>query len=778
MRRLGKRQERIDATALANQVRDNLADIAQAQAEMGLTAIPDEAALAGKPAGAYRVLSTNERVYYDGAGNITARAPMAAADALTARVFRVPLQPGGDYATNAAVFNTIVALAPEGSTLEFPGPGQEYQLGRTATITKSLNINLNGTRLRVKPWDSSTVGSPVFHFRGALAPASHAITQGAQDTATLILAPGAGAAYAAGQYVEIRDNQAVPRWDGAGGYSGRAEPNRIRSVSGDTLTLEAPLEWTYAPASAQVQAFTPLTAPAVYGDGLISEVDPGAVWAGGGLTGSAPHIIHMQYSLNPYAADLTVQGWQLHVVNMDMCINPVWEGITARDPFRASNGGHGYLGRAQRCRGGSGSRSVSHGARHTVDWNQTYDFESWGNIALDGNGAGAAYQTHGLGSRRGSSNGDQALGDQIGWSAGNESFGADYAFRINAGVYRGRGEPVVAQTGTDVEVHNPDFVSSFRGVRQQTGAHLTIIGGRIDTTPSDQSYAPGVFQREKNPGDTGSLEAGNLTLQDVQITAKTGNAPVAVRSNGHVQITGGRLTGQNTVGVAVNASVTPASLIVRRTAFSGTLAAHVEALGDVTGELIVEGIIPSAQLTGNTLRLKPNGKTRVIGNLPVAGRDIQWGGDLEAAISAGALVFHNGSASDRLPRGQQAYDLIATALTINTANGGLDIKGAAGSNRGLGFYSGNTFQAAVRLGTTNNLEFALRQDNGAANYTVTWDRLSGRIDFGSAGEFLMAGTWDKPLRLGVWRIWVDQATGRLYNKNAAPTNATDGNPIG
>lgn len=77
MKRLGKRQERIDATALANQVRDNLTGIAQSQARLeaaaGSQPVPDAAALAGRPAGGYTLISTGERVWWDGQ-SITQRA--------------------------------------------------------------------------------------------------------------------------------------------------------------------------------------------------------------------------------------------------------------------------------------------------------------------------------------------------------------------------------------------------------------------------------------------------------------------------------------------------------------------------------------------------------------------------------------------------------------------------------------------------------------------------------------------------------------------------------
>ncbi|GAA0505382.1 hypothetical protein [Deinococcus depolymerans] len=85
----------LDLEAERQAVADIIADTAQQQAEMGLTAVPNEAALTGKPAGGYRVLGTNERVYWSGAA-ITARAPMAlSAQAGVTKTTRAALAAGG-----------------------------------------------------------------------------------------------------------------------------------------------------------------------------------------------------------------------------------------------------------------------------------------------------------------------------------------------------------------------------------------------------------------------------------------------------------------------------------------------------------------------------------------------------------------------------------------------------------------------------------------------------------------------------------------------------------
>jgi hypothetical protein len=46
------------------------------------------------------------------------------------------------------------------------------------------------------------------------------------------------------------------------------------------------------------------------------------------------------------------------------------------------------------------------------------------------------------------------------------------------------------------------------------------------------------------------------------------------------------------------------------------------------------------------------------------------------------------------------------------------------------------------------------------------------------GEFECAGTYDKPLRLGGYRLWVNPGDGLLYLKSSAPSSATDGTVVG
>lgn len=62
---------------------------------------------------------------------------------------------------------------------------------------------------------------------------------------------------------------------------------------------------------------------------------------------------------------------------------------------------------------------------------------------------------------------------------------------------------------------------------------------------------------------------------------------------------------------------------------------------------------------------------------------------------------------------------------------------------------------------------------------------SGRIPFWSTGEIFqvgavldLPGTYDVPLKLGDYRIWVNSGDGKLYIKSSQPNNATDGTVVG
>lgn len=518
-----------EGTTKLAEMEQALADNAQAQAlataAAGITPRANLAAITGAD-GYYRAMDTGE-VYQRAGGINTPRPDLKPVPVdRAARVFRVPLIVGNTHAANAAIFNAVAAMAPEGSVLQLPGDGQTYNLASTAKLIKALTIDLNSTNLSVKVADSSGNGSPLFWFAGAQGTSYPLGTANSGDITITLSTPEEAANFAAGDWVVIEDNQLLPRWDGSGNsYGNRIEPSRVASVNAATgvLTLNRPLEWTYT-TNKRISKLTPLLSPQVVntgGGGFLREVNPGVAYTGA-LVGNAPHLIHIQCSLNPHVDGVNADGWNLHVLNYNLCINPTHRGGLAKNPFRPTLGGHGYFVRYDYCIGGHSSHSMSIGVRHHVDWDMSYDGGSSHNIAIAP--VSGAYLTHGTGCKRIVSANDEVQNCPTGsggWGMGNPQFAADYDFTIINPVFTGNAPAILMGFLSErMTVHNPRIRSQGAAYLISTGARdFEVDGGAAEVTGTNSGVSVLTVRPQQFSADTTGAPPRNIRLRHTKLIA-------------------------------------------------------------------------------------------------------------------------------------------------------------------------------------------------------------------------------------------------------------------
>ncbi|OWL96517.1 hypothetical protein CBQ26_09070 [Deinococcus indicus] len=773
-----------EGTTKLAEMEQALADNAQTQAEMGLTAVPNEAALTGKTVGGYRVISTNERVYWSGTA-ITARAPLAAADALAARVYRVPLIPGGTAAQNAAIASAVHAAAPDGSRIEYPRDGLTYDIGSVDHIPgKTLVVDLTGTRLI---WHSEgPLGRPFLHMAGTQG-ASLTLTACTEGSRTVTLATaGDAAALSVGMWVRLGDKYTTWAWDnpdgtvpagragvGSSSYTDRYEWTQITAISGATITLAKPIEWSYSVTPYLIPSPTPLNSPQVIGGAgtLIREVDPGGGARVGPLVGTqAPHIIHIERAVTPRVEGITLDGWQMHAVCIHESYDPFVAQINGTRPFRPQFGGMGYLVRLDRVTRGHVWKSTSLGVRHHVDYVQCYDSGSSENTAQDN--ANTAYLLHGLGSKRCYSTDDAATG-VVGWGAGNTAFSADYGYKITRPKYTGTGLPYVfIATAEDMEVIDPEFTTSQRGGLMADGAQRLILrGGTVDTRRStDQFGGAGLLVRNKYLlASTYPLPPGDVTVEGTKFlnTDGYGNG-MLIGSAGRVSVRNVEFTGGN-YQLQLN-DTAPSEVEVIGTIHKGGYFAPYYSTVEPTGRHLVDGLKELGTPSVSSVKIVLNARTTIRGSRLTQALSTPSGMSVTQALDAGAVITDNTpNTNDRIPANASWLAQFLSGIQVKLA--GLVMSRAAGSNTDLTFQIDGLARWIVRHGSGGDLEIMRRSAAGGvldSPIYLPW----------ASGAIVLNAAWDKPINAGGTRLWTD-AAGRLRIKNlAAPTSDTDGRVVG
>lgn len=336
----------------------------------------------------------------------------------------------------------------------------------------------------------------------------------------------AGGAGATGQVSTIGGGASVT-------YSGRKEVNRVKGTSGGTIFLEKSVEWLYDSAyDATITKINVLHRPQILNVGTIREVDPGSYYTGSTIGG--PHIFRFFGCVDPLVSRATVDGWQMDVCQFSMCVNPIIEQVTAQNPFRPVNAGHGYMVQFERSTGGLARNNVAHAVRHMVDFTQAYDCVSQGNKAFAP--YGTQFTGHGQGAKRCKSIDDTLYlggGERpLGWSWGNPSFAADYDYTIIRPTVVGWTDGEYAAilfhstTGSrgmkviDPLVRAASPTNYVKAVLATGGAEDTsLIGGDIDLSGALVSTGSSVVRSESGVGgSTAVLRPRNLTIKGTKMS--------------------------------------------------------------------------------------------------------------------------------------------------------------------------------------------------------------------------------------------------------------------
>jgi hypothetical protein len=402
-----------------------------------LNAAPEGSRVIFPPAHYYFTnLSSSKSLVLDFQGSDLTVAPGIASLSSASPALKFEGVRGTRYALSAAA-NDQVTLASAGDAANFAAgdyvelrdlefvPGWDDTAITAIAVTGGGSGYTNNELVRIVGGAGSNAWGTVTVSAGAVTAVT--LTSGGvgfavSDTVTLDAVDGTGTG-ATGTVASIDGGVAA-------GFTGHSEINRIRSISSGVLTLEKAIEWPYQGASATVAKLTTVVEPQILNVGTVNEIDPGGTYTG--TSSSGPHIFAFYHCVSPVVSGATVDGFQLHAVQFTLCLNPLVERVTARNPFRPTIGGHGYLMQFDRCTGGIARMNIGSGVRHLVDWTQSYDCVSQSNIGYSP--AGAVYYCHGQGAKRATSIDDvvyyRNASQGGGWQSGNPAFSADYDFTV------------------------------------------------------------------------------------------------------------------------------------------------------------------------------------------------------------------------------------------------------------------------------------------------------------------------------------------------------------
>jgi hypothetical protein len=501
---------------------------------------------------------------------------------------------------DTAGMQAALDAAPAGSFV-VGTPGKTYNFTRIQT-TKALTIDFRGADLIVDPSEGNTVTGQggAIQFSGSVGTAyavNDTTVRGSIITCTTAAQAGN---FAAGDMVFIQDQKFVPAWDdldadGTGsstvsstGSTGKHEVNYVVAANAGTgaITLSKPTEHIYA-TTVTVAKVTPVMRPAVLNMGSVTEPNPGSAYASS--VSGGPNIVTFNYCAHPHVEGGTVDGFNLRVVQFNKCWMPTQSRMTARNAYRPSLGGHGYLVQFFGCVGGDAGFNEAFNCRHTVDFSLSYDCVSHDSVTHDS--YGTAYYCHGLSSRRCKSVDDTVYqSDQLtssGWAAGNPTFAADYDYEITRPNYYGvSGDAIVSFGYSDaLTVIDPLIVfkkpvantSIARAVHVRTGATNTVIrGGTIDLS---QCFGSASDTAIATTGTASGGGAYSVPPENIRVDGKTKiimpNAAVSAMNftniNGDVILAPHVVGGGTTCnGPRIQSTATPTNIIIEEGEYSGS----------------------------------------------------------------------------------------------------------------------------------------------------------------------------------------------------------------
>lgn len=508
----------------------------------------------------------------------------------------------GDGSNETAAIQAAIDAAPDYSTLVFPLAPVEYSFTRLS-ITKSLSLDFSASQVRVNPSEGSLTlaRGAAINFTGSRGSSYNFNPLALAGLNTLTLTtPAEAANFAAGDYVYIRDSMFNHAWDdpsstGTGlsttmtstGSTGRSEPNIVVAVDTGTgvITLRKPMEFNYS-VSANISKVTPLRYPAVRNIRKLIDTDPGGAFTGSVTVG--PNLIAMAYSVGPLVENVHIDGIQLRGVQFNFSYSPALRRCSAKNPFRPSVGGHGYLMQFNNCTNGLAHHNRTEGIRHAIDFTMAFDCISRDNVSIDS--VSTAFFCHGLMAKRCKSVDDTIYNqgnNSAGWGVGNASFREDYDFKVVRPTFVGQVGPAVSVFGfsENTEVIDPNFIfnkpvtntAAARGVYVSCGAKNTLVrGGTIDFAEclGSASDAPISTSSTANFGDAYLVPPDGLRVEGtiIKTSRAAGTSGVGISGCTGDVVLSPRLVGGGTGvrGIRVTTLSALNRLVIEGAEFSGT----------------------------------------------------------------------------------------------------------------------------------------------------------------------------------------------------------------
>ena len=584
----------------------------------------------------------------------------------------------GTGADETSAFNAAIAAAPSGATIVFD---QSKSYAWTAiTITKPLILDFNGANCTVTP---SSVGTPAIHFLGSRGSDYGVSAVAANATSVTLTSPSDASNFSVGDYILLRDQLVVPAWDGAAGYTGRRQVNRVTAIDNinGILTLERPSEWDYD-STASISKLTLLDRPQVKNLKIL-EPNPGGPWTGSGTY--RPNIVQFTYCMRPNTTDVRVDGWNLIACEFESCLDIYsarWMAETA--PYQTV-AGHGYLYQASHCTGGNLTTGRSSGARHHVDFTQSYDVTSSFNDAVDP--AESAFSWHGSGSRRCCSMSDTVTDANaaVGWSVGNGTFSADYDTTISNPSYFGKGNAISVTTkSARAHIINPNVHTALRGLSISSGATDVFLWGGIIEILSNPSLGWNSILVRPNlsSGGDATHAVGNVFVQG---TALLNEVSVAFELSGNFRYEGVTMKGgPATTGylMAQQGTTIPSSIVYRNNRAMGSFTNGLYLVNAPTGDYEIAHNYWSHS-TGTSVTLPATSTLRFISN-----SGLTWSlTSVSTAISNGAVVvFNSPSTSDGIssfPQLNGTFNGLNATITLGdgTNTSAIDTKSGTSETR-------------------------------------------------------------------------------------------------
>ncbi|AYD82111.1 tail spike protein [Gordonia phage Turuncu] len=433
---------------------------------------------------------------------------------------------GGDANTGTGTNDTAALLAlidaiPDGSTILF-SPASTYRLDPMEIVGRSLTLDFQGAHIITKLMDGVdfATATPFISWSSEVtAPYNTSSAGVARGGIEVVTNPySLSNDFVQDEYVIVRDHKPVAKWDTDVNVSwvGRGEINIVRSISPSSgiVRMQVPLSHDYEPHFSNYptmrRILTPAT-PIIRNIGRISDTNPGGEYTGDVETTGA-HLFYFYGCIDPLVQNVAANGWQNQITAFNSCLRPISDNVRGRNPFQVG-GGHGYGGRMVHCVDGEFYRSEMYGVRHVV--NYVGSARCGSRECKSFVPAGVSYQTHGLRSRDIYSIDDTVIGGNgAGWAHGNDSFRADFGYRIVRPRYYGENRAIVARSrSTGMRIEDPEIHTSDTGIAVSGAAGDVVIDlrqGLVEIFGSDaDAYAVQAFDGT----GTGTFKPGDVTVR-------------------------------------------------------------------------------------------------------------------------------------------------------------------------------------------------------------------------------------------------------------------------